>query len=426
MFDDMKKTVLSLIACFAAMATPAQQLERVKFEEAGIDSASFCRVDDVINDAIAEGTMPGAVLAVVRYNNLVYLKAYGDKRVYPNREPMTVNTVFDLASCSKAVSTATCIHLLCQRGKLRLMDSVDRFLPEFKNWSSDDGKQKKTIRIMHLLTHTSGLPAYVSPSTLQKLSPEGVDEKTLCNYIDTCRREFCPQTDMQYSCLNFITLQRIIEKVSGKSLREFAHDNIFAPLGMKFTDYLPCAQDKKGYWRNTSTPPWASLVKGDWHDIIAPTELQPNGQVLCGQVHDPLARVCNHGISGNAGLFSTAEDLSVLCNNLLYDITSNKFFMGMLTKTSLYTIPKGFEQFGRTPGWDKSSAYASVKGDYLSDMTICHSGYTGTSIVLDPQTNLAIILLSNAVHPKDGHSMVRVRSLVANVIASSLTDFLPY
>lgn len=271
--------------------------------------------DEAIETAISNKDIPGAVLAVVRNGKMAYLKAYGNKRIYPNVEPMTANTIFDMASCSKSMSTAVCTMILAERGKLRMLDPVSLYIPHFKNWESEDGKEKKVIRIADLMTHTSGLPPYAPVAELEKQygspNPDGLIE-----YIATCKRDFKPQTDFQYSCLNFITLQHIIETISGQSLRDFARENIFDVLGMEHTDYLPCQRDKNGKWINTADANWAGITKGDWHNAIAPTEKQPDGQVLYGQVHDPLARIMNGGISGNAGVFSCAEDIAVLCATL--------------------------------------------------------------------------------------------------------------
>ena len=393
-----------------ALQANAQSLQRVAPEQVGMDSRHLLYADEAIETAIANKDIPGAVLAVVRNGKMAYLKAYGNKRVYPNTEPMTVNTIFDMASCSKSMSTAICTHILAERGKLRLLDPVSLYIPEFKSWVSEDGKDKKIIRIADLLTHTSGLPPYAPTSELEKQygspSPDGMIE-----YIANCRRDFKPQTDFQYSCLNYITLQRIIETVSGQSLRDFARENLFDVLGMAHTDYLPCKRDKDGKWINTADAHWATPTEGDWHSLIAPTEKQSDGSVLCGQVHDPLARVMNGGISGNAGVFSCAEDIAVLCAALQNGGEWNGHrILSPLGVKAMCTVPRATATLGRTLGWDNFTAYASNNGDYFSPNTYGHTGYTGTSI----------ILLVNAVHPEDGHSMVRLRSLIANVVAASI------
>ena len=403
-----------------ALQANAQSLQRVAPEQVGMDSRHLLYADEAIETAIANKDIPGAVLAVVRNGKIAYLKAYGNKRVYPNTEPMTVNTIFDMASCSKPMSTAICTHILAERGKLRLLDPVSLYIPEFKSWVSEDGKDKKIIRIADLLTHTSGLPPYAPTSELEKQygspSPDGMIE-----YIANCRRDFKPQTDFQYSCLNYITLQRIIETVSGQSLRDFARENLFDVLGMTHTDYLPCKRDKDGKWINTADAHWATSTEGDWHSLIAPTEKQSDGSVLCGQVHDPLARVMNGGISGNAGVFSCAEDIAVLCAALQNGGEWNGHrILSPLGVKAMRTVPRATATLGRTLGWDNFTAYASNNGDYFSPNTYGHTGYTGTSIIIDPDNDTSVILLVNAVHPEDGHSMVRLRSLIANVVAASI------
>lgn len=412
--------LFSLFLFVALQTAGAQPLQRVAPEQVGMDSHKLMYADEAIETAIANKEIPGAVLAVVRHGKMAYLKAYGNKRIYPNVEPMTTNTIFDMASCSKSMSTAVCAMILAERGKIRFLDPVSRYIPGFKDWESEDGKDKKVIRIADLLTHTSGLPPYGPTAELEKKygspNPAGLME-----YIAGCRRDFKPQTDFQYSCLNFITLQHIIETVSGQSLRDFARKNIFDVLNMAHTDYLPCQRDKDGKWINTTDAHWADITQGDWHSLIAPTEKQPDGQVLCGHVHDPLARILNGGISGNAGVFSCAEDIAILCAALQNGGEWNgRRILSPQGVKAMRTVPRATATLGRTYGWDVFTAYASNSGDFFSPNTYGHTGYTGTSIVIDPDNDTSVILLINAVHPEDGHSVVRLRSLVSNVVASSL------
>lgn len=416
----MRTLHLFLFLLLGAQLASAQSLQRVAPEQVGMDSRKLMYADEAIETAIANKDIPGAVLAVVRNGKMAYLKAYGNKRIYPNTEPMTVNTIFDMASCSKSMSTAVCAMILAERGKIRMLDPVSLYIPNFKSWESEDGKDKKTIRIADLMTHTSGLPPYGPTAELEKQygspNPDGLME-----YIATCPRDFKPQTDFQYSCLNFITLQHIIETVSGQSLRDFARENIFDVLGMDHTDYLPCQRNKDGKWINTADAHWASLTEGDWHSLIAPTEKQPDGQVLCGQVHDPLARIMNGGISGNAGVFSCAEDIALLCAALQNGGEWNGHrILSSLGVKAMRTVPRATASLGRTLGWDNFTAYASNNGDFFSPNTYSHTGYTGTSIVIDPDNDTSVIFLINAVHPEDGHSTVRLRSLVANAVAASI------
>ena len=376
----------------------AQPIVRVKPESVGMNSKHLALADDAINEAIASKTIPGAVLAVVRHGKIAYLKAYGNKQVYPTIQPMTENTVFDLASVSKTVSTAISTMILIERGQLRLIDNVSQYIPNYQPWVGTDGK-KKNIRIIELLTHTSGLPSYADVIQLQKKyttpNPDGLIE-----HIATVKREAEPGTRMTYSCLNFITLQRIIETISGQTLQEFAQENIFRPLGMKHTDYKPT---------------------GETLALTAPTEKQKDGNVLLGEVHDPLARIMNGGISGNAGIFSNAEDLCILAAALMNNGEVNGVrILGPQTVKAMGSIPLGYEKFGRTLGWDANSSYASNIGDLFSKSTYGHTGYTGTSFIVDPETQTAVILLAHRVHPEDKGGVTRLRAVVANAVAGAI------
>ena len=334
---------------------------------------------------------------------MAYVKAFGNRQVYPSVEKMTIETMFDLASCSKSVATAISVMQLCENGTLRLTDAVSAYIPGFASWTDSQGNSE-TIRIQHLLTHTSGLPAYASVDELVRRygspSPQG-----LLEHICQVKRSFEPGTDFQYSCLNYITLQHIVERCTGLSLRDYARTHIFAPLGMKHTDYLPLGEDLSR-----------------WGSLIAPTTRQPDGSVLRGQVHDPLARVMNGGVSGNAGVFSTVDDLAVLCAALQNGGQwQGARILSPATVLAMRSVPQWASQIGRTYGWDIHSPYASCNGSLLSPQTYGHTGYTGTSIVIDPVNDVSIILLVNAVHPIDGRSrMVRLRSLISNIVAGAI------
>ena len=370
-----------------------------------LSEEKLAKADSAILDAISRKEIPGAVLGIVRHGCMAYKKAYGCRQVYPTIEPMTTETIFDMASCSKSMSTAISVMQLCENGMLRLTDPVANYIPDFCNWKDGEGNTA-TIRIQHLLTHTSGLPAYASVESLKKKygapNPEG-----LLEHICQVKRQFKPGTDFQYSCLNYIVLQNIIQKCTGQSLKDYAREHIFLPLGMHHTFYLPIGED---YSR--------------WTDLIAPTTRQDDGSVLRGQVHDPLARIMNGGISGNAGVFSTVDDIALLCATLQNGGRwKGTRILSEQTVLTMRTVPEWAKEFGRTYGWDVSSPYASCNGELLSSETYGHTGYTGTSIVIDPVNDISIILLVNAVHPIDGPSrMVRLRSLISNIVASALSD----
>ncbi|MGM9803893.1 MAG: serine hydrolase [Muribaculaceae bacterium] len=434
----MKKLFILLLGLMICMpAIKAQPLPRVAPQQVGLDAERLLNADRIIDEAIANQEIPGAVLAVVRNGKMAYLRAYGNRSVFPKTLPMTTNTVFDMASCSKSMSTAVSAMILIDRGYLRLQDPVSLYLPGFNGWTSDDGSQKATIRIEHLLTHTSGIPAYVTPTELRKQYGEQANADSLINYIATCKRDFKPGTDFQYSCLNFITLQKIIEGISQQTLREFAQENIFKPLGMCHTDYLPCHLDEKsGLWVNDQnvvvtdealittddTKAQSQTTRGYY---IAPTEKQGKDRKTCfnGQVHDPLAREINLGISGNAGIFTTAEDVAVLCAALQAggEINGTRILSPLAVK-AMRTVPRDELPLGRALGWDVYSDYASNLGNMFSNQTYGHTGYTGTSILLDPVNDISVILLTNRAHPEDGGASVRLRTLVANAVAGALID----
>ncbi|NOX89909.1 MAG: serine hydrolase [Calditrichaeota bacterium] len=391
---------LLLLLFFWCSFLYAQLLPVVSPEKAGMDLNQLKRADEIINQAIRDSTIPGAVFLVTRENKVVYRKAYGYRQLLPNKKKMTVKTIFDLASITKPVATATSAMILIDRGKLRLMDRVDRFIPEFSRKNEKD-HSGEPIRIIHLLTHTSGLPPYAPVKELAKRFGSPAPD-SLITYIARAPRHHEPGVYFKYSCLNYITLQRIIEIISGQSLDDFTRDNIFNPLGMMSTFYNPPKERT---------------------EFCAATEILEDGEVLLGKVHDPLARVMNGGVSGNAGLFSTADDLAIYAAMLLNEGSWNgRRILSKPAVRKMISVPRGFEKFGRTLGWDAHSVYNSNMGDLFGDRAFGHTGYTGTSITIDPESKVVVILLTNRVHPHDQGSVVRLRSLIANVVAASVEN----
>lgn len=393
----MKKyAYLSVLLLVFTQQLLAQKLAVVIPESVDLNTVHLLNIDKVVNRAIANKELPGAVIAIVREGKIGYLKAFGNKQTYPTSEPMDIHTVFDMASCTKPLATAISTFILVEQGELRLSDPVELFLPNFEPYESDSISQ--SIRIIDLLTHTSGLPAYAPVSTL--MQEKGDPKEILKDYISHCERNNPPRSTMNYSCLNYISLQYIIEQVSGMSLHEFTQKNIYQPLELTHTTFVPNQALKKE---------------------CAPTEVQTDGTVLQGEVHDPLARIMNAGISGNAGLFSTAEEVAVLSSLFLNNGSVNgKTILSPASIQKMLHLPLGLEEFGRTPAWDLSSPYASQNGDLSGPQTVGHTGYTGTSISIDPETNTALIILTNSVHPYDKGRVIRLRALLANIVASSI------
>lgn len=378
-----------------------------------MDEDRLSRVDSVIEKSITDKDIPGAVISVVRGDKIVYLKAYGNKSVVPEMEPMMTEAVFDLASLSKCVGTTLSFMRLIERGYVRLNDDVDMYIPGFKPWVDPKTKEVVDITVRDLMTHSSGLSPYISVNDYVKEfgndSPDNAER-----YIATrVRRNFRPGTDFMYSCLNFITLQRILEKVTGEKLYEYAQRNVFDVLGLSHTCYFP------------SEGGMAVANAEEIRSLCAPTEVQPDGKPLVASVHDPLARLVMSGNSGNAGLFSDARDLSLVCAAIMnHGEINGKRILSPATVDLMNTIPEQNDpSVGRALGWDKKSSHSGPRGDLFDpDTTIEHTGYTGTSIVIDMKTKTAIVLLTNRVHPEDKGAVGRLRAQVANIVAGAIID----
>ena len=416
----MKKLIVSALAAALAVSVLAQgTLRQATPESHGMDSEKLAQVDRVINDAIAAKEIPGAVLSVVRGNDIVYLKAYGNKSVVPTVEPMTTETLFDLASVSKCVGTTLAFMQLIENGYVRLTDNVDRYIPNFKPWKDPESGETVDITIRDLLSHSSGLTPYINADTFVK-EYGGNDPEKMEQYIATeIKRNFRPGTDFMYSCLNFVTLQRILERVTGEKLYEYAQKNVFDVLGLRHTCYFPLIY----------TP--AVSNSAELAGLCAPTEVQADGKPLVAQVHDPMARMIMGGNSGNAGVFSNAEDLSVVCaavmnGGVLVDKKGRALestrILSPATVRLMTTIPSQNDpSVGRALGWDKKSSHSGLRGDLFNpETTIMHTGYTGTSIVIDMESKTAVILLTHRVHPQDKGGVGRLRALVANIVAGSI------
>ena len=399
----MKRTAAILAALVLAICSSAQQ-KVVSPKTHGMDPEHLALVDEVIGQSISDGTIPGAVLAVVSGNDLVYLKAYGNKSVTPEVVPMTTETIFDLASCSKVMGTTLSFMQLVEDGKVRLIDNVNRYIPDFQPWTDPETGETVHITIRDLLTHSSGLAPYINVNSFVSEFGENTPDE-FENYLATrAGRNFRPGTQCLYSCLNFITLQRILERVTGERLCDYAEEHIFNPLGLKNTCYLPSVKDN-----------------------IAPTEVQKDGKPLLGEVHDPIARRIMGGNSGNAGVFSNAEDLSVICaaimnGGALPGAAPEARILGPLTIDLMCKAPiQNDPAVGRALGWDKDVWNPGTRGDIFDPETsIWHTGYTGTSIVIDMKTKTALIILTNRVHPEDKGSLARMRAQVANIVAGAI------
>jgi uncharacterized protein YbbC (DUF1343 family)/CubicO group peptidase (beta-lactamase class C family) len=341
-------------------------------------------VDAVINEAVEKGEVPGAVLLVGHNGQVIYRKAYGSRALEPRREPMTLDTIFDVASLTKVIVTTTAVMQLVEQGKVRLNDPVAKYLPEF----AQNGKEDITIR--QLLTHYSGL----EPDLDLKTSWEGKQTAYQMAYAETPQDP--PGSKFSYSDINFIVLGALVEHISNETLDEYATRHIFIPLKMLHTRFLPPAA---------------------WKAKIAPTQYDENDHMLRGVVHDPTSRRMG-GVAGHAGLFSTVDDLARFAQALLNGgagILSPLSVEKMTTPEQPPAAPvlRGF-------GWDIDSPFSSNRGDLLPVGSYGHTGFTGTSLWIDPTTQTYIILLTNAVHPRGKSNAIALRSKVATAVASAL------
>jgi CubicO group peptidase (beta-lactamase class C family) len=371
----------------------------VRPEAVGMSSSQLRLVDKIIQEAITEQHFPGAVVLVARKGKIVVRKAFGDCQWVPESRPMNTSHIFDLASITKPVATATSIMILVERGRLRLWDKVHEFVPDFVPYVDEEGKPGEEACLWHLLTHTSGLPPYANAEEVEKKYGKSIALETLVAHIAGLEKLCPPGKEFHYSCLGFITLSYIAEKVTGKNIAEFAAENIFQPLNMHHTFF---------------TPP------KEFHHLCVPTEVIDGKNPLTGVVHDPLARLLG-GVSGNAGLFSTADDLAVFAQMLLNRGKYNGVrILGPLTVDRMTEIYSRAAFAGRGWGWDLDSSYSTNQGSITGPSTYGHTGYTGTSVWIDPETETFVILLTNRVHPNDKGEIVAVRSKVANIVASSI------
>lgn len=345
--------------------------------------AGFAAIDSIMEQAVAKGNIPGGVVLVGHNNKVVYRKAFGWRSLEPTRERMTADTIFDLASLTKCLATTTAMMQLMQEGKVRLNDPVATYLPEF----AQNGKAEITIR--ELMTHFSGL----APDLDLKQPWQG--RATAYEMAMQQRPEFPPGTRFVYSDINFETLGFLVEKVSGMPLNEYASKYIFEPLGMHDTRFLP--------------PP--SLISR-----IAPTQYDENHKMLRGVVHDPTARRMG-GVAGHAGLFSTADDMAIFAQELL---TGSKILSRLsIEKMSTPQQPASAASL-RGLGWDIDSPFSTNRGELLPVGSYGHTGFTGTSLWIDPVTDTYIIVLTNRVHPNGGHSVVGLRSRIATAVVQAL------
>jgi uncharacterized protein YbbC (DUF1343 family) len=372
----------------------------------GMSAERLAELDKVIAQAIERGETPGAVVLVARNGRAVWRKAYGMRAVVPSRESMTADTIFDIASLTKIVATATSIMILIERGQVRLSDSVTDYIPELKG----EGRERITIEM--LLTHRAGFPADFD--LREKWT--GYEEAMKRLYDEPLKSQ--PGTRFIYSDINYITLGEVVRRASGLALDEFARKNIFVPLKMNDTGFRPRAELLPRIAPTETRRAALSYLGGD-----AEADGVDGNRLLRGEVHDPTAFRMN-GVAGHAGLFSTADDLAVYCQMILnggeYNGVRILSPMGVATMTRPRAITDEGE--ARALGWDMTSSFAVNRGDIFPPCSYGHTGFTGSSVWVDPTSKTFVVFLSNRLHPAGKGDVAQLRGRVSSIVAASVVD----
>lgn len=359
-------------------------------DAAGMSAETLSAIDEIVLEGLSQNRMPGAVVLVGRRSGIVYRKAFGHRQIKPHEVEMTTDTVFDLASLTKPVATATSIMVLVQQGRIQVDHPVSKYLPEF----GCEGKESITIH--QLLTHTGGL---IADNSLNDYA--GTPEESIAK-ICRLKPVATPGSQFIYSDVGFIVLGEVVRVVSGRNLHQFSQEEVFHRLQMTETGYLPAESLKQ-----------RAAVTQERED-----------RWMQGEVHDPRAYALG-GIAGHAGLFSTADDLARYATMMLNQGRSGE--SPLLTEEiwKLFTAPVAVPRGLRTRGWDNRTGYSSNRGDLMSSTAFGHGGFTGTGIWIDPELDLFVIFLSNRVHP-DGKGLVnpligRIGTVAVAAIQSATT-----
>jgi uncharacterized protein YbbC (DUF1343 family)/CubicO group peptidase (beta-lactamase class C family) len=397
----------SSIALLLALAiqTFAINLPTAAPATVGMSARQLASIDGVVAESIAKHELPGAVVLVARRGRVVWRKAYGSRAVLPEREAMTSDTIFDLASLTKIVATATSIMKLVERGQVRLSDPVSLYLPELK------GESRDRITIEQLLTHRAG---YAPDFDLNE-KWTGYDEAMERLVIEPLRN--APDTRFVYSDIGFIALGEVVHRVSHLTLDEFARRNIFEPLGMRDTGFRP-RPSLAPRIAPTETRAAAGSYLGGVGDKTAEGKLW-----LRGEVHDPTSFRMG-GVAGHAGLFSTADDLAIYCQMILNGGQYNGVRILSPMSVAMMTKPRAISEDGgaRGLGWDIATSFSSNRGDLFPLGSFGHTGFTGTSFWIDPASQTFVVFLSNRVHPDGKGDVGPLRGRVASIVAASITD----
>ena len=368
----------------------------------GINPAAFPKIDTLCQGMVDEGYTPGAVLIIGQGDKILYQKVYGNRFTDRGVEPMTLDTLFDLASITKPTCTASAIMFLVQDGRISLDDPVTKYVPEFR------GKDKDDITIRHLLTHISGLPAYTSASALEKKYGPRPNPEGLIEGISNLDKAAPTGTKYIYSCLNYLTLARVAQNVTGKNNDTFLRERLWGPLGMRDATFYPTEEQ---------------IAR------TAPTINNENEGVRCGMVHDPLAyySICPSYSSGNAGGFATALDMSRYCRMIL---SGGKWKGKTIFKPEIWeqitTDQVPGDLADRSCGWGvwTSEDYATELNQTPETCCLGHTGYTGGIVWMDKLSKSYVILFTNCVYPVDKsenkNAVIKARKQVIRTVLDHL------
>jgi len=356
----------------------------------GLKKEQLAPIAEMMKRAIRAGKIPGAVILIGNEEKVIYRRAFGHRALVPRKLPMTVDTIFDIASLTKVIATTPAVMQLMEEGKLRLEDPVSKYWPEFKTGG------KEEITVQDLLTHYSGLRPGLD------LKPKWLGYETAMGMIAAEKPVLPPGTRFIYSDINFQILGELVRRISGRPLDVYCSEHVFKPLGMRDTCFNPSPALRKR---------------------IAPTQYQDKNsrKMLWGEVHDPISRNMM-GVAGHAGLFSTADDLSIFAQMLLGGGSTRGVHILSPLMVEKMTTPQTppAKRVLRGLGWDIDSPFASNRSDLPAVGSYGHTGFTGTSIWIDPVSKTYVIILTNQVHP-DGRGDVKpLRSQVKTVVAASL------
>lgn len=429
--------VVSLCLFAFVVQSRAQGLPSAKPQAVGMDAATLDQIDGLVNADIAAKKLPGAVVIVGHKGKIVYRKAFGNRSLVPTVEKMTIDTIFDVASLTKPIATATSIMILVEQGKLRLNDTVGKFFPDIAD------ERAKRVTIYQLLTHTSGY----APDFDLKEKWIGRDGMLAALKKEKLRNP--PGTRFVYSDIGFIVLGEIVQRVGGFNVNGFSYRFAFLPTGISASSFRPFPMTYEPNFPSSQVAPTEN-IRGQNSYLGSKFEgdEKTGNEILRGRVHDPTAFRMG-GVAGHAGLFSTAGDLALFCQMILnggvVPQAETRAVASVPRRSSGGTLPTGrvsstrilsaqtvakmtapyvVSEDGATRGlgWDINTAFSSNRGELFPLGSFGHTGFTGTSVWIDPTSQTFVVFMSNRVHPDGKGDVTPLRAKVATIAASAIRD----